>query len=386
MRERSARSGKARFCRMSLAAAVLVTVLTGAAVEAQEVIDSTDLASPIDDFTTHTYSVGAGPIGSFADHTITRRFGAPIKEIHVTIVGGRADDIGFVGGLLVTNVVPQCSDVATVVAPVDVSSQVTVSGAEASLTLRAQENCCCVTGWGSATQGDRADARLHWEVTLGESEYAVEFNSFIEAPWVQGPVSTFCFTGHGRPHRLIFAGDGRGFGAGAASFRTRQLATLVTDENVDADGIVDGSVENLVGETKSFAPDALDDGVLDANDEDGVLHDCHLLDDRDTASNADMSVTSVRPVAGGSVLVRLKGGPGNPLARPNCDIDWDLQLQITDDGTTTTYQLTGAHDGFPAYELYVNGQAIYQYSPGSHGLTALCGGLDAHVQKTGTLE
>src|SRR5581483_721754 len=30
----------------------------------------------------------------------------------------------------------------------------------------AQENCCCVTGWGSATQGDRANARFRWQVTL----------------------------------------------------------------------------------------------------------------------------------------------------------------------------------------------------------------------------
>jgi hypothetical protein len=357
-------------------------------VAAQEVIDSTGLPGPIiDDETTHTYSVRAGGIGTFADHTIVRRFSAPIQDLRLTIVDGRADDIGYVGSLLVTNTVPSCAGVSSVVAPVDVTSQVTVNGDEATLTLRAQENCCCVTGWGSATQSDRADARLHWEVTLGEAEYRVNLTTFIPAPWLEGPPSAFCLPGRSRPRRLFFAGDGRGFSATADSFRSRQLATLVTDENVDADGIVDGSVQNTVGETIAYASDALDDGIIDAEDDDGVLNDCTLLHDRDTGSNADMSVQSVRPVGGGSVLVRLRGGPGNPLARPSCDIDWDLFLQISDDGTTKSYLLIGTHDGFPAYELYINDQPIYQYDPAAagRGLFSLCGGLDVAVQQTGTL-
>jgi hypothetical protein len=97
---------------------------------------------------------------------VSRTFAQPIQTI-ITIVDGQADDIGYVGGMLVTSVVPSCSSIGSVVAPVDVTSEVTVTGATASLTLRAQENCCCVTGWGSATQGDRRNARLHWEVTFG---------------------------------------------------------------------------------------------------------------------------------------------------------------------------------------------------------------------------
>lgn len=123
----------------------------------------------IDDFTQYTYSVPAGPIGSFADFLVSRTFPSRIQSIKVTIVDGQADDIGYVGSLLVTSVVPMCAGVGAVVAPVDVTSEVTVNGATASLLLRAQENCCCVTGWGSATQADRRDARLHWEVTLGSA-------------------------------------------------------------------------------------------------------------------------------------------------------------------------------------------------------------------------
>jgi hypothetical protein len=129
--------------------------------------------STVDDFVEYTYSVPAGARGTFADCPIERTFSAPIESLRVTIVAGRADDIGYVGDLLVTDVKPACADVGTVVAPVEVTSQVAIEGATARLLLRAQENCCCVTGWGTATQGDRANARLHWEVDFGAPEIEI---------------------------------------------------------------------------------------------------------------------------------------------------------------------------------------------------------------------
>jgi hypothetical protein len=347
-------------------APALWLILVAPALQAQlppEIIDSTGLSGPIDDFTSHTFVVGAGPIGSFAERTVIRRFASPIDSIRVTVVDGDADDIGFVGTLLVTDVKPRCAGVGRVLAPVDVTSAVTVTEAEASLVLRAQENCCCVTGWGSATQGDRRNARLHWEVTLREAEYKVELTTFIPADHLEGPFNATCGQGRNR-QRLFFEGDDRGFGFGASSFRSRQRVTVVADENVDADGIKDGSVENLVGETRSYAPDALADGQLDAADDDGILNDCVLLHDRDTADASDMSVEPFLTPSNGIVAVLLRGGPGNPLVRPSCDIDWNLNLQLREEGGATNYVLSGVHDGFPAYELYVNGHEIYRFDPG----------------------
>jgi|GEM_PF-2528536 len=132
-----------------------------------EIIDSTGIAGPIDDYTTHTYSVRAGGRGSFADRMIVRRFAQPVKSLKLTIVAGQADDIGYVGSRLVTNARGYCEGLGSVQSPVDVTDQVTIDGNQASFLLRAQENCCCVTGWGSATQYDRTDAKFHWEVTFG---------------------------------------------------------------------------------------------------------------------------------------------------------------------------------------------------------------------------
>ncbi len=133
-------------------------------------VDSTGVfTNIISDFTEHTYVMPAGPIGSFADCTITRKFAAPIKSIKVTIVSGTADDIGYVGETLVTPEsfgTPVCWGVGRVTNVVDVSSQVAVGANIAALKLRAQENCCCVTGWGQETDNSRSNARLHWQVEL----------------------------------------------------------------------------------------------------------------------------------------------------------------------------------------------------------------------------
>ena len=124
------------------------------------------LTTTITDFTSYTYVVQAGSIGSFADYPVTRTFDRQIVSLKLYIEAGRADDIGYVGSRLVTSVLTSCSDVGTVTSEQDVTDQVTINGNTASFVLRAKENCCCKTGWGSATQSDRADALFKWVVTL----------------------------------------------------------------------------------------------------------------------------------------------------------------------------------------------------------------------------
>ena len=128
-----------------------------------------DDPNTINDFTQYTYSVRSAGIGSAASFQVTRTFNAPIVTLHLYIVGGNADDIGFVGSKLVTDVAGMCQGVGTVTGVQEVTDQVTISGNTASFTLVAVENCCCVTGWGSATQGDRTDATFQWIVTLASA-------------------------------------------------------------------------------------------------------------------------------------------------------------------------------------------------------------------------
>ena len=214
--------------------------------------------------------------------------------------------------------------------------------------------------------------------------FDVSYSAFIPHDHVIGPPQARC----GFVQQLYFAGDARGFSSTATSFRGRQRVSVVTD---DADGIKDEtSPQNLVGESRSYAPDALADGRIDSADDDAVLGDCHLLHARGTASTSSMHIT-VTPVSAKVVRVRLFGGTSNPLLiSPN--IDWDLTLTIDASSLPTSWTLTGAHDGFPAHEVYVNGQTLYTYDPGAPPysfvphLIRLFPPLEVSVSRNGTLD
>jgi hypothetical protein len=122
----------------------------------------------LDDFTEHTFSRTPTTFEPDAFFQVERDFGRPIQSIKVTIVAGDADDVGFVGTRQVTSTAVSCGGPGSVTAPVDVTSEVTLTGSSARLVLRAQDRCFGVVGWGSATGAGRADARLRWEVTFAD--------------------------------------------------------------------------------------------------------------------------------------------------------------------------------------------------------------------------
>jgi hypothetical protein len=83
----------------------------------------------------------------------------------------------------------------------------------------------------------------------------------------------------------------------------------------------------------------------------------------------------------GIFSVNFTADAKNPLAWYACAINLDLKL--TADPAAGTCGISGQHDGFPAYEVYVaaNGGAgvkVYTYDPTvfGEGPTALCGGMD----------
>jgi hypothetical protein len=186
-------------------------------------------------------------------------------------------------------------------------------------------------------------------------EFSISFTTFIASNSITGPPQSRCGSGE----QLFFAGDDRGLDPTAGSFRTRQLVTVITEESVDVDGIKAGSDQNLVGETKAYAPDALP--TIDASDDDGVLHDCHLLHDRDTASSSNMHINGSR-IDAHTVSVHLFGSVGNPLINvPDRlkTIDWDFTLSLDTSGSRPHWALQGVDDGFPSFEIYINDSAIY---------------------------
>ena len=170
----------------------------------------------------------------------------------------------------------------------------------------------------------------------------------------------------GNKRDLFFAGDDRGFHPAAPSYRLRQLVTVIPDQALDPDGMQEGSIRNLAGEVRAYAEDAMADGIIDDVDEDGVSDDCRLFHRAHLAETDHMNV-SVTRTGPKSVLIRLSGTLDSPLAGPAevlGAIDWDFTLTLDNSAEPGVWTLSGAHDGFPAYEIYINGQPVYQHDPG----------------------
>ena len=248
------------------------------------------------------------------------------------------------GGLCANS--SQCSTQATAAAKGDASATVTLT--------------CTTTG---QSVSDTVPVKVR-EL----KEYAISFLTFIPYDIVKGPGKT-CFTGF-TVRQLYYDGDGRSYNGGGGSFRTKQAVTVIPETTCSKSGIKEGSSSNSVGLTKSYASDAVANPNADAADytlvpgaDDAVLDDCHFLQETGRASTEGMHIDVTRE-GDHKVRAHLYGGAGNPLL-PSPDIDWDFTITIDSSGQQTTWALQGKHDGFPGYEIYINGQQIYGRIPGS---------------------
>ena len=169
--------------------------------------------------------------------------------------------------------------------------------------------------------------------------------------------------------------DDRWFDPNGFTFRVRQTVTVTADATRDPNPVRPGSARTLSHDTRLFGEGALP--VIDQGDEDGVPLDCHGFHRK-----LEPHLSGTRIWAGWSgpntVRVQLAGNAGTRLGFPlslEYDISWFLDIVIDATGTRPTATLLGSsrHDGFPAYEIYVNGKSLYEHSPGQppYGLSDL---------------
>ena len=74
-----------------------------------------------------------------------------------------------------------------------------------------------------------------------------------------------------------------------------------------------------------------------------------------------------------SLTTLITGSPYNPLVLigPNIDYSFFLRINYNKQTGVQTYVMTGVHDGFPAYQLDLNGVTVWSYDPIDHGETPL---------------
>jgi hypothetical protein len=154
---------------------------------------------------------------------------------------------------------------------------------------------------------------------------------------------------------LYYQGDNRGFqpSPGFESSRIEQEFCAETGA---------GSLHS--GLTHDFAPDALDRSVdppvlLRAALDDQEENDCHYLEHKARAEPTETLAQILDSPPGVYRWHSIVTGkhPGSDFYVPN--IDWDLEIEVDTNHHPAQVWVSGWHNGFPAYEVYVNDYQIY---------------------------
>jgi PKD repeat protein len=225
------------------------------------------------------------------------------------------------------------------------------------------------------------------EEVFSPRTFAVKMMTFIPSNYIHSDVlgvnlhpstGTICFDGV-IPRELIGAGDDRGFDAAASSdgaYRSLQLTTLIEDDDqgpleireLPGTGRYDlGRSDSYVGRGVSHGQPvgALNHGIvgiIDPSDDDGILNDCYLHQ-ADGKGVGDIAAPAVAS-AGQTATVSLAAHVRNGLITVSPKIDYTISMVFDVNGSDPIVTISGTRDNFPAYEIYVNDQPVYQFAPG----------------------
>ena len=176
-----------------------------------------------------------------------------------------------------------------------------------------------------------------------------------------------------RAEMTFLLGDDRDFHYNDGTHRSEQKV-VVTADPADRDGKVNDPV---VEWGKSMADGPLTEEIIDIDIPDflPLLPDRiqlgQLVDKEGTLTPTDdNNSVKVSRLSNNIVKTQFKLSGGIPLVPEWLvpDIDADITVEIRqEEGEEAKYRISGSHDGFPAYELYINGERVYEHDPREAG-------------------
>jgi Ca2+-binding RTX toxin-like protein len=208
---------------------------------------------------------------------------------------------------------------------------------------------------GQVIQIERAEPNLNFD------EIEISFRAFIPSPLVALgdiiPEIPF-FTD-------VFSGDNRGFEYDSGRERSRAFQSVVVTVDPQRVSPIINTPELKWGQTTrydssqaQFDPDKPDWWWIP---KDGATPNA-----KETlqVTNDNNRVVAKR-ISANEIEVSFHLDGGNPLALPGTpNINADLKIFIRQqEGKKAEYRLEGDHDGFPAYELYINRNRVYEHDP-----------------------
>jgi hypothetical protein len=240
------------------------------------------------------------------------------------------------------------------------------------------------------TQGDTSQPASR--AVLSPRLLTVTMMSFIPSNYLTADVlyvtmhpQAVCQGPDGLPHTLVGEGDNRGFDPTAAlrdEYRSLQRVTLIEDNDAEVTEIreLPGSAWANIGTSESYVAygyfmgeriGALeDDGRIGVNDDDGVYNDC-ILHHGHAEGVGNVPPPTVGPGNDGTMIVRLRASVRNGLITVSPRIDYDVMMAFSVSGADPTVTITGKRDNFPAYEIYVNYDPVYEFAPAGLASTQL---------------
>lgn len=218
--------------------------------------------------------------------------------------------------------------------------------------------------WVSVNEGVFYTNILHYRVdnqldpTCTSSDVEVKLRAFIPCGAVDyyDPLDTF--------QDNVFGGDGRSFGYDNGTSRLEQVVTVSTDPLREPR--VSAKKDWTVTTTRYSENDAtfLELPFLQRQWCKGLKPGA--VAERRTQTVPDMATVSRE---GTAVKVNISVDLGNPFgASLYANTNANLNVFIRGNDTNgPQYKITGSHDGFPAYELYINKKLVYCHDPLASG-------------------
>jgi len=210
----------------------------------------------------------------------------------------------------------------------------------------------------------------------------VTINTFIPMNNLDNPWNNAPFT-----ENTVFTGDNRHGGSPdratwneKGSHRTHIEFNVVAWQIADSDGLLDNAYANdpdgvknddyyvHIGTTYEFdKASSLDaSGNLTA----AARADTHLADGtlkigEGTAPKSEVwLVKPIQRIGDKKVAITCRCESQNPLFSGAPAISYTIVITIDKtDIAAPKYSITGSHDGFPAYEIYINNKRVYQFDP-----------------------
>jgi hypothetical protein len=209
--------------------------------------------------------------------------------------------------------------------------------------------------------------------TLGASrgrEVDIKFRIFVPSPAVAMSLPVI--------GTRAFGGDGRGFSYDQGSHRG-VIHALVRLPTSDADGQIT-VLDRSWGQSTEYATADIVHvpGQPDwyTNLRDGA-HPIARETLRATSENLSIAFGGAtafhdfQSVASQSTVLTIHAAGANPLVTGSPDIDADLNLYLKMEQGVLRCRVMGSHDGFPAYELYIDGQRVYAHDPIAAGASPM---------------